>query len=53
MYFRFILFTAFLSIRARIINYSDAEYIPIYDGDIMVWEEYGYIKHTVNLTLYD
>ena len=53
MYFRFILFTAFLSIRARIINYSDAEYIPIYDGDIMVWEEYGYMKHTVNLTLYD
>lgn len=37
----------------KIIDYSHANYIPIYDGDITIWEDYGYLRHTVNLTMYD
>ena len=41
-----------LGANAKIIDYSAAQYIPIHDGNIIVWEEYGYMGHTVNLTSY-
>lgn len=34
------------------LNYSDADYIPVYDGNLINWENYGYLKHVTNLTLY-
>lgn len=37
----------------RIIDYSHADYIPILDGDAIIWKEYGYISHYSNLTLYN
>ena len=30
-----------------------ADYIPFYDGDIVLWDNYGYVKHIVNLTTFD
>ena len=37
----------------KIIDYSHSNYIPIFDGDIIIWEDYGYLRHMVNLTMYD
>ncbi|KAH8413957.1 hypothetical protein KR009_008454, partial [Drosophila setifemur] len=43
----------FLSLAsAHITGYSRAKYIPIVDGEILVWEEYAYVKHSANLTEY-
>ncbi|XP_032289313.1 retrovirus-related Env polyprotein from transposon gypsy isoform X1 [Drosophila virilis] len=37
---------------ARVTDYSHADYIPIMDGDILLWDSYGYLRHTTNLTDY-
>lgn len=37
---------------ARIIDYSHSDYIPILDGDVVVWGDYGYLRHTTNLSVY-
>ena len=37
----------------KIIDYTHADYIPIYDGDIILWDDYGYIKHAANLTNFE
>lgn len=37
---------------AKIIDYSHSDYIPILDGNAIVWNEYGYLRHTTNLTTY-
>jgi len=37
---------------AHITNYSQARYIPIIDGETLVWEELAYVTHSVNLSEY-
>lgn len=37
----------------RLIDYSNAGYIPVTGGDLVIWESYGHIKHVTNLTLYE
>jgi len=34
-------------------NYTNADYIPIVDGDIVIWDSYGYLQHSTNLTSYE
>jgi len=34
-------------------NYRNAYYIPIVDGDIVIWDSYGYLRHSTNLTSYE
>ncbi|KAH8291738.1 hypothetical protein KR018_001182, partial [Drosophila ironensis] len=34
-------------------DYTNANYIPIVDGDIVVWESYGYLQHATNITTYE
>lgn len=46
--FFFILTTA----SSKIIDYSHSNYIPILDGDTIIWKEYGYLSHTTNLTVF-
>lgn len=45
--------TMTLHLSAKLIDYSHADYIPIHDGDIIIWKDYNYLKHSTNLTLYD
>lgn len=35
---------------SRISDYSRSNYIPILDGNVLVWERQGLIRHTSNLT---
>lgn len=37
---------------AQVTDYTHADYIPIVDGDILQWDEYGYLRHTTKLTDY-
>ncbi|KAH8265185.1 hypothetical protein KR026_010823, partial [Drosophila bipectinata] len=34
-------------------DYTNADYIPIEDGDIVVWESFGYLQHATNVTTYE
>lgn len=36
----------------RLMDYSSAQYIPVAGGDLVIWENFGHIKHVTNLTLY-
>lgn len=35
-----------------IVDYSHSNYIPVLDGDTTIWEDYGYLRHTTNLTIF-
>jgi len=37
---------------AHITDYSRAKYIPIVDGQILVWENFAYVRHSANLSEY-
>lgn len=37
----------------RVVDYSNARYIPVAGGDLVIWENFGHIKHVTNLTLYE
>jgi len=37
---------------AHITDYSQAKYIPIIDGRILVWEEFAFVRHSANLSEY-
>ncbi|KAH8362335.1 hypothetical protein KR093_005880, partial [Drosophila rubida] len=37
---------------AHIADYSRAKYIPIIDGEVLIWEEFAYVTHTGNLSEY-
>jgi len=37
---------------AHVTDYSQARYIPVIDGEILVWEEFAYVTHTANLSEY-
>lgn len=37
----------------RLIDYSNARYIPVTGGNLVIWEGFGHIKHATNLTLYE
>ncbi|KAH8386069.1 hypothetical protein KR200_006955 [Drosophila serrata] len=39
-------------ISAHFTDYSQAKYIPIIDGRILVWEEFSFVRHTANLSEY-
>ncbi|KAH8336246.1 hypothetical protein KR074_007370 [Drosophila pseudoananassae] len=41
-----LLFTA----SARITDYSHAKYIPVLDGNVLIWEQYGLVRHSTNLS---
>lgn len=41
-----------VSISAKITDYTNSNYIPIMDGDANIWEDFEYLKHSTNLTLY-
>lgn len=38
---------------AKITDYSHADYIPIIDGNVIIWNETWTVRHTTNLTAYD
>lgn len=35
---------------ARITDFSHASYIPILDGNVFVWEQHSYVRHSTNLS---
>ncbi|KAH8388786.1 hypothetical protein KR200_010950, partial [Drosophila serrata] len=37
---------------AHVTDYSQAKYIPIIDGRILIWEEFAFVRHTANLSEY-
>ena len=37
---------------AKLIDYSNSDYIPITDGDVVIWKDFDYLRHTTNLTMY-
>jgi len=37
---------------ARVTDYSQAKYIPIIDGRILVWGEFAFVTHSTNLSVY-
>ncbi|KAH8255065.1 hypothetical protein KR038_003796, partial [Drosophila bunnanda] len=41
-----------VSITAKITDYTTSNYIPIVDGDVTIWKEFQYLKHSTNLTMY-
>jgi len=46
-----VILTLLLSIaNARITDFSYAKYIPVLDGNVLVWEQYGLVKHSTNLS---
>ncbi len=34
-------------------NYTNSDYIPITDGDVVIWDSYGYFQHSTNITSYE
>jgi len=34
-------------------EYTNADYIPIEDNEIVIWESYGYLQHSTNMTTYE
>lgn len=36
----------------KLIDYSGSDYIPIEDGDVIIWQDFDYLRHTSNLTIY-
>lgn len=40
---------AFTFAAAHMADYSQSDYIPISDGNVVVWESHGYLRHTTNL----
>jgi len=34
-------------------DYSHARYIPIEDGDVTIWDKFGYIGHSTNISSYE
>lgn len=45
-----IVLTLFAVVNARITDYSHSNYIPVMDGEVMVWEQRSYLRHSSNLT---
>lgn len=37
---------------AKLIDYSGSNYIPILDGNVIIWKDFDYLRHTTNLTMY-
>jgi len=37
---------------AHVTDYTHANYIPVIDGQVLVWEEYAYVRHSANLFEY-
>ncbi|KAH8339636.1 hypothetical protein KR074_002916 [Drosophila pseudoananassae] len=35
---------------AKITDFSHAKYIPVLDGNVLVWEQYGLVRHSTNLS---
>lgn len=33
-------------------DYSNSNYIPIMDGEVIIWQDFNYLRHTTNLTMY-
>jgi len=54
---KYILFWALTAVRTdatvKLYDFTNAVYIPIEDGDIVVWESYGYLQHATNMTTYE
>lgn len=36
----------------KLIDFSGSDYIPIEDGDVIIWQDFDYLRHTTNLTIY-
>lgn len=39
-------------VTAKLMDYSSSDYIPIMDGDVIVWKDFDYLRHTTNMTTY-
>lgn len=37
----------------KLTNYTHSDYIPVADGDVTIWDKYGYLRHTTNMTTYE
>jgi len=54
MLWTFILTMTFSKATALKINdYSHSDYIPVMDGDVTIWDEFGYLGHSTNITSYE
>lgn len=36
----------------KLIDFTGSDYIPIEDGDVIIWKDSDYLRHTTNLTIY-
>lgn len=39
-------------VTAKLTDYSNSNYIPVSDGYVTIWQDFEYLRHTTNLTLY-
>jgi len=37
---------------AKLTDYSTSDYIPLVDGNVVIWKDYGYLRHSSNLSMY-
>jgi len=45
--------TTYTTATVKLTNYTTSDYIPVSDGDVIIWKEHGYLGHTTNLTSYE
>lgn len=48
-----ILFTLGTQGHGKILNYTNSQYIPYPDGSVAIFEDYAYLTHVTNLTVYE
>lgn len=39
-------------ITTKLMDYSGSDYIPIEEGDVIIWRDSDYLRHTTNLTIF-
>jgi len=49
----FVFMTARTDATVKLNDYTNADYIPIEDNEIVIWESYGYLQHSTNMTTYE
>lgn len=36
----------------KLIDFTGSDYIPIEDGNVVIWQDFDFLRHTTNLTAY-
>ncbi|GBP98456.1 Retrovirus-related Pol polyprotein from transposon gypsy [Eumeta japonica] len=39
-------------VTSKLTDYSNSDYIPIVDGNVIIWQDFDYLQHTTNLTVF-